>query len=118
MICGLWLESSVWYICAVVVLVVVFCYRLYWIIKSDINETSNPSGTVNTSMGSNPINVTNAQITTIKFDGTNYLAQSQSALLYIIGKDKEEYILDNMPIPNIKDPKYHKWKTDNATVMS
>lgn len=46
-----------------------------------------------------------------------YLAWSQSALLYINGKDKE-YILVDIPISSTKDPKYRKWKTNNATVMS
>lgn len=67
-------------------------------------------------MGSSPLDVPNAQITIVKFDGTNYLAWSQFALLYINGKDKEKYILDDMSIPSLKD-QYRKWKTDNATVM-
>lgn len=53
-----------------------------------MNETSNLSRNVDSSMGSSPLNVPNTQITTVKFDGTNYLAQSQSALLYISVKDE------------------------------
>lgn len=48
----------------------------------------------------------NTQITTIKFDGTNYLAWSQLASLYISGKYKEDYLLEDMTIPNPIDPKY------------
>lgn len=60
---------------------------------SEVSETSFPSGSADASFTSNPQDVPNVLITTIKFDGTNYLAWSQSTLLYINGKDKEEYIL-------------------------
>lgn len=83
-----------------------------------MSETSNPSGGVDTSVGSIPPDAPNTIINTMKFDGTNYLAWSQSALLYINDRDKEVYILEDLAIPSLKDPKYHKWKTDNATVMS
>lgn len=73
---------------------------------SDIIEMSNPSSTIDASVSINPLIVPNAQITTIKFEGTNYLAKSQS-IIYISGKDKE-YILKDMPIPSLKDPKYKK----------
>lgn len=89
------------------------CYRRSYNM-SKVSETSNPFESVDTSMGSNPTEVHNALITTIKFDGMNYLARSQSALLYISGKD--EYILKDMTIPSITNLKYQKLKTDNATV--
>jgi hypothetical protein len=59
-----------------------------------------------TSVGNNPSKVPNAQIMTIKFDSLIYLAWFQSALFYICGKDKEEYILEDMTILNITDLKY------------
>lgn len=69
-------------------------------------------------MGNNPPEDPNAIIITVKFDGTNYLGWSQLALLYISGKYDEGYILEDMTIPSITDPKYRKWKTDNTIVMS
>lgn len=82
------------------------------------SETSNPSGNVDPSGGNNTSKVPNTLITTIQFDGTNYLAWSQSALLYISGKDKKTYILDEMVIPSVTNLKYRKWKTENTTIMS
>lgn len=32
----------------------------------------------------------------VMLDGTDYLAWSQSALLYINGKNKEEYLIENI----------------------
>lgn len=58
-----------------------------------------------------------AQITTVKFDGSNYLVWSKSVLIYIQGKDKEQYLIDEIEITEKTDPKFRKWKTKNATVM-
>lgn len=58
-------------------------------------------------MDGNSPEVHNAMITTVKFDGINYLVLSQSTLLYISAKDKKEYILEEMTIPSITDPKYY-----------
>lgn len=87
-------------------------------IMSEVSETSNPSGGVDNSVGSNPLEISNAMITTVKLDGTNYLSWSQSALLYISDKGKEEYILEDLTIPSTMYTKYLKWKTDKVTVMS
>lgn len=81
---------------------------------SEESAISTPSRSVDTSGGNNGSKVHNAIITTVRFDGTNFFAWSQFALLYISGKDKEAYILDEMVIPNITNPKYRKWKTKNA----
>lgn len=84
---------------------------------SELSEISSPFESIDVSGNNNP-DIPNAKITTVKFDGTNYLAWSQSTLLYISGKDKENYILVEIVIPSVTDSKYRKWKTDNATVMS
>lgn len=44
------------------------------------------------------------QITTVKFDGGNYLTWSKSVLIFIQGKDKEEYITSEAEIPPKKYP--------------
>lgn len=59
----------------------------------EVSGTSNPFGSADISVGNNPSEVPNAIITTVKFDGMNYLAWSQSTLLYVSGIDKEEYTL-------------------------
>lgn len=56
-------------------------------------------------------------ITTIKFDGSNYLTWSKSVLIYVQGKDKEEYLTSEMKIPDKSDSKYRNWKTENDMVM-
>lgn len=55
-------------------------------------------------------------ITTIKFDGTNYLTWSKSVLIHIEGRDKEEYQTKDAKKLLREDPKYGKWKTKNAMV--
>lgn len=38
-------------------------------------------------------------------------------LIYIKGKDKEDYLTGAIKPSTIDDPKYQKWKTENALVM-
>lgn len=57
------------------------------------------------------------QITTVKFDGNYYLTWFKFVLLYIQGKDKEEYLTGEMVVPPRTDPRYRNWKVKNATVM-
>lgn len=35
-------------------------------------------------------------------------------LIYIEGKDKEDYLTGEVDQPNKKDPKYRRWKTENV----
>lgn len=56
----------------------------------------------------------NSMITTIKFDGTNYLTWSKSVLIHVEDKDKEEYLTGEAKKPPREDPKYSKWKTKNV----
>jgi len=58
------------------------------------------------------------QITTVKLDGLNYLAWSQSALLSIKSRGKMEDLNDRIQEPKPNDPTYDKWETKNSTVMS
>lgn len=61
--------------------------------------------------------ISQPQITTVKFDGNNYFTWSKSVLIYIQGKDKEEYLTSEMEIPSHSDPRYRKWKTKNAIII-
>lgn len=58
------------------------------------------------------------QIISVKFDGSNYLTWSKSVLIYIQGKDKEEYLTGEVVVPPWTDSCYWKWKIENAIVMS
>lgn len=62
-------------------------------------------------------NSSHLQINTVKFVGSNYLAWFKSILIYIQDKYKEEYLTGEVEIPPKGDPRYRKWKTENATVM-
>lgn len=50
----------------------------------------------------------NMLITTIKFNGTNYLTWSKSIIIHIQGRDKEEYLTGEAKKPSSEDPKYRK----------
>lgn len=57
-------------------------------------------------------------ITSHKLNGQNYLQWSQSVLMFISGKGKDEYLTDEIEIPEKGDPKYRLWKSDNNMIMS
>lgn len=58
------------------------------------------------------------QITTVKFDGSNYLTWSKSILIYVQGKDNEDYLTGKVERPKKNDPRYWKWKIENAMMTS
>lgn len=78
-----------------------------------------PGSTSKDDGGSFQINgdLTQPQITTVKFDGKNYLSWSKSVLIYLQGKDMEGYLTSEVEVPEKSDPQYWKSKTKNATVM-
>lgn len=53
----------------------------------------------------------------MKLDETNYLTWSKFILIYIQGKDNEDYLMGKMEAPPKNDPQYMKWKIENAMVM-
>lgn len=57
-------------------------------------------------------------ITSHKLNGQNYLQWSQSVLMFISGKGKDEYLTGEIEIPEKGDPKYRLWKSDNNMIMS
>lgn len=56
--------------------------------------------------------------TTVRFDGMNFLAWSQSTKLYLAGKDKSTYLTVDAKMPNSKESTFAKWEVENAMVMS
>jgi hypothetical protein len=80
---------------------------------SETNQTKGVESQV-TSHGENPT----LQITTVKLDGLNYLAWSQSALLSIKSKGKMGYLNCRIQEPKLNDPTYDKWEAKNSIVMS
>lgn len=52
-------------------------------------------------------------ITGHKLNGNNYLQWSQSVMMYICGKGKDEYLTGEVIPPTARDPKFRLWKTEN-----
>ncbi|RVW57281.1 hypothetical protein CK203_111284 [Vitis vinifera] len=57
-------------------------------------------------------------ITGHKLNGHNYLQWSQSVLLFICGKGKDEYLLEKAVMPETTEPGFRKWKIENSMIMS
>ena len=52
----------------------------------------------------------------IKLDDTNYALWSQVVEMYVAGKDKLNYINDDLPQPSTIDPFFRRWRNENTTV--
>ena len=57
-------------------------------------------------------------ITGHKLNGHNYLQWSQSVLLFICGKGKDEYLTGEAVMPETIEPGFRKWKIENSMIMS
>ncbi|RVW56445.1 Retrovirus-related Pol polyprotein from transposon RE1 [Vitis vinifera] len=57
-------------------------------------------------------------ITGHKLNGHNYLQWSQSMLLLICGKGKDEYLTRKAVMPETTEPGFKKWKIENSMIMS
>ncbi|RVX18883.1 Retrovirus-related Pol polyprotein from transposon RE2 [Vitis vinifera] len=53
-----------------------------------------------------------------KLNGHNYLQWSQSVLLFICGKGKDEYLTGEAAMPETTEPGFRKWKIENSMIMS
>lgn len=53
-----------------------------------------------------------------KLKGHNYLKWSQSVMMFICGKGKDEYLTDELIISEKNDSKFKVWKAENHMVMS
>lgn len=56
-------------------------------------------------------------VTNHKLNGHNYLAWSQSVLMFICGKGKDDHITGMEKPPKEEDPGYRVWKTNNSMVV-
>nr|CAD1831090.1 unnamed protein product [Ananas comosus var. bracteatus] len=61
---------------------------------------------------------THVATTTHKLNGQNYLQWSQSILMIIRGKEKEDYLTGDSAAPETTAPTYKKWMAENNMVMS
>jgi len=59
-----------------------------------------------------------AKITTVLFNGENYLSWSQSTTLYLQSRSKFEYVDGTIETPSRTDPDFKKWQVNNSLVMS
>ena len=57
-------------------------------------------------------------ITGHKLNSHNYLQWSQSVLLFICGKGKDEYLTGEAAMPETTEPGFRKWKIENSMIMS
>ena len=57
-------------------------------------------------------------ITGHKLNGQNYLQWSQSVMMFICGKGRDDYLTGVAVPPSKEDPKYKTWKSENNMVMS
>ncbi|RVX02015.1 Retrovirus-related Pol polyprotein from transposon TNT 1-94 [Vitis vinifera] len=57
-------------------------------------------------------------ITGHKLNGHNYLQWSQSVLLFICGKGKDEYLTGEAAMLETTEPGFRKWKIENSMIMS
>lgn len=78
------------------------------------NSSANNSGNYSTNIVDN----SSLPITSHKLNGHNFLRWSQSVLMYISGKGKDNYLTGEIHIPAETDAKYRTWKTENHMVMS
>ena len=57
-------------------------------------------------------------ITGHKLNGNNYLQWSQSVMMYVCGRGKDEYLTGEIVPPKANDPRFRNWKVENNVVMS
>ncbi|KZV46133.1 hypothetical protein F511_29095 [Dorcoceras hygrometricum] len=57
-------------------------------------------------------------ITVHKLTGRNFIHWSQSVMMYICVRGKDNFLTGLVPRPDVGDPKLRLWKADNNMVMS
>ena len=89
---------------------------------SENQDTSASEITSPTINNPSPVQITSENstlpITGHKLNGNNYLQWSQSVMMFICGKGKDDYITGAIQPPREDDPKYKSWKSENNMVMS
>ncbi|KAK0584996.1 hypothetical protein LWI29_021933 [Acer saccharum] len=90
--------------------------------SSSISSSSEPSTSINNggsgNGGSEHPHPTHMSITSHKLNGHNYLPWSQSVMMFICGKGKDDFVTGVAESPGVELPAYKQWKTDNSMVMS
>ena len=90
-------------------------------IESSISSgaTSDPEPPITSNNGgTDGPHISHLPITGHKLNGQNYLAWSQSVMMYICGKGKDDYLTGAVMTPKKGDHKYKGWKAENNMVMS
>ncbi|KAK2452382.1 putative mitochondrial protein [Trifolium repens] len=91
-------------------------------IERDINMPKEDDNASSSQIKTNPgvalETTTHLPITGHKLNGNNYLQWSQSVLMFVSGKGKDEYLTGETVAPETGDPTFKQWKTENNMVMS
>ncbi|RVX15883.1 Retrovirus-related Pol polyprotein from transposon TNT 1-94 [Vitis vinifera] len=83
------------------------------------NSSSSTSDIIiSSSSSSHQMETSHLPITTHKLNGQNYLQWSQSILMFIRGKEKDDYITGASAAPETTASTYKKWIAENNMVMS
>ncbi|KZV22254.1 hypothetical protein F511_28648 [Dorcoceras hygrometricum] len=56
-------------------------------------------------------------ITAYKLTGRNFISWSQSVMMYIYGRGKDNFLTGMVLCPEAGDPKFQSWKSDNSMVI-
>ncbi|KAK9120587.1 hypothetical protein Syun_018204 [Stephania yunnanensis] len=86
--------------------------------STEISSSSQPPSSSQTLSSSSIPDPFSAQITNHKLNGQNYLQWSQSVLMFICGKSKDDLLSESTTAPKEDDPAYKSWKANNNMVMS
>ncbi|RVX17159.1 hypothetical protein CK203_003382 [Vitis vinifera] len=83
------------------------------------NSSSSTSDIIiSSSSSSHQMETSHLPITAHKLNGQNYLQWSQSILMFIWGKEKDDYITGASAAPETTASTYKKWIAENNMVMS
>ncbi|RVW91107.1 hypothetical protein CK203_039906 [Vitis vinifera] len=83
------------------------------------NSSSSTSDIIiSSSSSSHQMETSHLPITAHKLNGQNYLQWSQSILMFIRGKEKDDYITGASAAPETTTSTYKKWIAENNMVMS
>lgn len=87
-------------------------------LQTSSSEITSKSKTAPTMVSHGAFESGSLLITSHKLNGQNYLQWSQSILMFISGKGKDDYLTGDIEIPKKEDPKFRQWKIDNHMIMS
>ena len=89
--------------------------------SSSISSNSESSTSINNGGSGNGSSEhsypTHMSITSHKLNGHNYLPWSQSVMMFISGKGKDDFVTGVAESPGVELPAYKQWKTDKNMVM-